>query len=283
MENATLEIKEEHHVSHIVQENPVVELVAEPVVDTTTIVDITNLIQQIETEANTSASIDNSLIDKAATKIQSTYRGYKTRSDFKKQKIINGQVIEIQASSIVEFSVDVSEDKPTESQSLDNSVSQSQQIPTESQQALDVTASQDQQETARTLPLDVDTSKLIDEAISLINSNNQSIDLNDAATKIQSTYRGYKIRKDFVTNKNAISQSKVEATTTISSIPLDSSSSNFSSSPTSNNNNNHMNDDDNDDNNNTNDNNASNNSPTNNDKVLSKKHKKSKKKQNKKH
>jgi hypothetical protein len=274
VENVALQVKEKHHVSNVVQENPVVEKVADPVVDPASIVDITNLITQIETEANTSASIDNSLTDKAATKIQSTYRGYKTRTEFKKQKILNGQVVEVLTSSIIENSVDAPKTQSAESQSLENSISQNQQIITESHQV----SQNDQQESARSQTLD--TSKLVDEPI---NSINQSKDLNDAATKIQSTYRGYKIRKDFITNKNAISISKLEATTTTFSIPLDSSSINFSSS-SSNNNNNHMNDDDNDDyNNNTNENNALSNSPTNNDKVLSKKQKKNKKKQNKKH
>ena len=68
-----------------------------------------------------------------------------------------------------------------------------------------------------TKPIEEDDSKLIENAISLINennnSNNESVNLNDAATLIQSTYKGYKTRKEFITNKNAIIKSKLAAST----------------------------------------------------------------------
>ena len=237
--------------------------------DVANIEDITNLIKQIETEANTtiattttneSSLIDSSLIDKAAVKIQSTYRGYKTRNDFKKQKQTAEHTnIEVNTSSEVKTSVslnlasELSIKEVPEINLVESSIQQ-----------------QDLEETARSQTLNEDASQKIDD--SLINNTNQSANLDDAAVKIQSTYRGYKTRKDLSSKKNSlISNSKLEASS-ITSNPSDSSSSSAATINLTPSNDNCANDDD-DDITNT----------TNNDKPLSKKQKKNKKKQAKKH
>ena len=153
---------------------------------------------------------DERKVEEAATMIQATFRGYKTRKEIieslKSESSVDNQALAAVEDSAVTKDVDLDDAQEVFADETSQKEPEPEEQPIEQQQSVEIRPSEEEVIEAAASSSLVDDTNKIEAADNNNNNNKDAVDVCDdnldrAATKIQATFRGFKARKNMSQKK----------------------------------------------------------------------------------